>query len=95
MAFSFNWAGLNVPTIAGKRDVQIQNQQADIGGKLGKALRGYEDRKLRDELNDEYSKMLDEYGYDDPNLSDIQEQIDALKAENAQLLAKRNELAGG
>ena len=95
MAFSFNWAGLNVPTIAGKRDVQIQNQQADIGGKLGKALRGYEDRKLRDELNDEYSKMLDEYGYDDPNLSDIQAQIDALKAENAQLLAKRNELAGG
>ena len=95
MAFSFNWAGLNVPTIAGKRDVQIQNQQADVAGKLGKALRGYEDRKLRDELNDEYSKMLDEYGYDDPNLSDIQEQIDALKAENAQLLAKRNELAGG
>lgn len=95
MAFSFNWAGLNVPTIAGKRDVQIQNQQADVAGKLGKALRGYEDRKLRDELNDEYSKMLDEYGYDDPNLSDIQAQIDALKAENAQLLAKRNELAGG
>lgn len=95
MAFSFNWAGLNVPTIAGKRDVQIQNQQADVAGKLGKALRGYEDRKLRDELNDEYSKMLGEYGYGDPNLSDIQAQINALKAENAQLLAKRNELAGG
>lgn len=94
MSFSFNWAGLSIPTISGKRDVQIQNQQANIAGNLGSALRGYEDRKLRDELNDEYSKMLDEYGSGDPAVSDIQAQIDALKAQNAQLLAKRNELAG-
>lgn len=94
MSFSFNWAGLSVPQIAGKRDVQIQNQQANVAGNLGKALRGYEDHVRTEELNDEYSKLLDQYGYGDPKVADIEAQIQALKAQNEQLIAKRNSLAG-
>lgn len=93
MSFSFNWAGLNVPTIAGKRDVQLQNQQANVAGKLGAALRGYEDRARTEELNSEYSSLLDQYGQGDPNVADIEAQIQALKAQNEQLMAKRNALA--
>ena len=93
MSFSFNWAGLSVPTISGKRDVQIQNQQANIGGNLGKALRGYEDRVRTEELNDEYQQLLDQYGQGDPSISDIEAQIQALKTQNEQLIAKRNSLA--
>lgn len=92
MAFSFNWAGLSVPTIAGKRDVQLQNQRDNVAGNLGAALRGYVDRKRTEELNDEYSQMLDQYGYGDPSISDIEAQIQALKAQNEQLMAKRNAL---
>ena len=92
MAFSFNWAGLSVPTIVGKSDVQLQNQRDNVAGNLGAALRGYEDRKRTEELNDEYSQMLDQYGYGDPSISDIEAQIQALKAQNEQLMAKRNAL---
>ena len=94
MSFSFNWAGLSIPTISGKRDVQIQNQQANIAGNLGSALRGYEDRKLRDELNDEYANLLNGYSTENPNVKSIQEQIAQLEATNAELMRQKAALGG-
>lgn len=87
MSFSFNWAGLNVPTIAGKREVQIQNQQADVAGKLGAALRGYE-RRVAD---NEYADILAQDTAVDQRVIQIQAEIARLEQRNAEI---RNQLGG-
>lgn len=51
MAFSFNWAGLNVPQIQAKDTTQ---QAYTDASNLGKALRGYEVR----EANREYADIV-------------------------------------
>ena len=81
MSFSFNWAGLSVPQIAGKRDVQIQNQQANVAGHLGAALRGYE-RKIADE---EYADMLANSSDNSAKIAQIQAEIQSLEQRNNEI----------
>lgn len=87
MSFSFNWAGLSVPQIAGKRDVQIQNQQANVAGHLGAALRGYE-RKIADE---EYADMLANSSDNSAKIAQIQAEIQSLEQRNNEI----RQLIGG
>lgn len=94
MAFSFNWAGLSVPTISGKREAQQQAMQFDAAGKLGRAARGWQDRADTDKLNAEYASLLDGYSATDPDVSRIRAQIDELNAQNAELMKRRAQLGG-
>lgn len=87
MAFSFNWAGLNVPTIAGKREVQIQNQQANVAGKMGEALRGYE----RKQANQEYADLLASGSDNSAKIAQIQAEIQRLEQRNNEI----RQLIGG
>lgn len=80
MAFTFNWAGVNInPIQGGSNNYQqtIRNDAANWGG----AVRGYEQRKA----NQEYADMLKEF--DNPN---TKAKILEIKAEIARL-EKRNE----
>ena len=83
MAFSFNWAGLNVPQIQVKdRGEEAREDAANIG----KALRGYEKR----EADREYADILN--GYEGPS-TDRGPEYRALHQELASLKARNAEIA--
>lgn len=94
MAFSFNWSGISVPAISGKRDVQNTAMQFDAAGRLGRAARGWQDKVETDKLNAEYADILNGYSTENPNVSKIRAQIDELKAQNAELMKRRAQLGG-
>lgn len=80
MAFTFNWAGINVPVIqGGNRDYQ-QTIRADAAN-AGNAVRGYEQKKA----DWKYADILK--GFNNPNTS---AKIAELQAELARL-EQRNE----
>jgi hypothetical protein len=89
MAFTFNWAGLNVPVIqGGNRDYQ-QTIRADAAN-AGNAVRGYEQKKA----NWDYAHLLDNYSKGNPRIAEIENEIAQLQAQNAELEKQRAALAG-
>lgn len=82
MAFSFNWSGLNVPTISGKRDVQNTAMQFDAAGKLGRAARGWQDRVGMQEYAD---MIANARRSEDPRIASIEAEIARLEQRNREL----------
>lgn len=86
MAFSFNWAGLNIP---GMNPIKSEVDMNQVGKDLGTGVRGWKDRKA----SEEYADLIDEYmaneadadAADDQEIAQIQEEIARLEQENAQL----------
>lgn len=77
MAFSFNWAGVNIPKI----DAQPKNAANEIAANLGKAQWG---SVVRD-ANNEYADML-------TSGSSVAEEVRKIQAEIARLEARNNEI---
>lgn len=88
MAFSFNWAGLNVPTI----DYFDAVKDKEFGANLGKAARGYEDRSAAKD----YAEKIRTYrmgqnaakNTDAARIAEIKQQIAELKQQNAAIEAQ-------
>ena len=83
MAFSFNWAGINIPQIQVKDRWEEAREDAAT---IGKALRGYEKR----EGDREYADILN--GYEGPS-TDRGPEYRALQQELASLKARNTEIA--
>lgn len=86
MAFSFNWAGVNVPQI------QVRNQWAEAredARALGIGARGAQNRIDRREADREYADILN--GYEGPSTDRgpeyraLQQELASLKARNAEI----------
>lgn len=86
MAFSFNWAGVNVPQI------QVRNQWAEAredARALGAGARGAQNMLDRREADREYADILN--GYTGPNADRgteyraLQQELASLKARNAEI----------
>lgn len=80
MAFSFNWAGVNIPKI----DAQPKSAANEIAANLGKAQWG---SVVRD-ANNEYADMLASGG-------SVAEEVRKIQAEIARLEARNNEIRAG
>ena len=85
MAFTFNWAGLNVPVIqGGNRDYQ-QTIRADAAN-AGNAVRGYEQKKA----DWDYAHMLK--GFNNPNnatrILELEAEIKRLEQRNEEIKAQ-------
>lgn len=80
MAFSFNWAGLNIPRI----DSQPRSTAGEIAANLGKAQWGSEVR----DANEEYADML-------ASGSSVAEEARRIEAEIARLEARNSEIRAG
>lgn len=89
MAFTFNWAGVNIPTIQGGTNNYQQTIRNDASN-WGNALRGYEQRKA----NQEYADMLGQYSNGNPRIAEIEAEIKQLEAQNAELEKQRTALIG-
>lgn len=89
MAFTFNWAGVNIPTIQGGTNNYQQTIRNDASS-WGNALRGYEQRKA----NQEYADMLGQYSNGNPRIAEIEAEIKQLEAQNAELEKQRTALIG-
>lgn len=81
MSFSFNWSGLSVPQIAGKREIQLQNQQDNVAGKLGAAAWGMQKRAA----DEEYANILNQEYSNDARIKEIQSEITRLEQRNAEI----------
>ena len=77
MAFSFNWAGVNIPKI----DAQPKSTANEIAANLGKAQWG---SVVRD-ANNEYADMLTSGG-------SVAEEVRKIQAEIARLESRNNEI---
>lgn len=84
MAFSFNWAGLNVPQIQSKDTTQ---QAYTDASNLGKALRGYEVR----EANREYADLINGRNDGLTRMAEISKRIAQLQKRNEEI---RSQLSG-
>lgn len=73
MSFSFNWAGVNIPTIS-----VAKGTAAEDAAMLGGAVRGYQKR----EADKEYSEMLKGYQNND---AEIVAEIQRLEARNNEI----------
>ena len=73
MAFSFNWSGVNIPTI----NVEKGNG-AETAAMFGSAVRGFEKRQA----DKEYAEMLNGAQNND---SEIMAEIQRLEARNAEI----------
>ena len=82
MAFSFNWAGIDIPQIQVKDRWEEAREDAAT---IGKALRGYEKR----EGDREYADILNEYKGPStdrgPEYRALQQELASLKARNAEI----------
>lgn len=78
MSFSFNWAGINVPQ-GSRRDTSDRAIQA--AGMFGQAVRGYQ----RMGADDEYAGMLKEFGNARQNVAALTDELNRLKARNAEI----------
>jgi murein L,D-transpeptidase YcbB/YkuD len=85
MSFSFNWAGLNTPTVNYTKAIE----DADFGKNLGIAARGFENRQAAKD----YADKIDTYrmgrnaqaGSNKSRIAEIKEEIARLKQENADI----------
>ena len=89
MAFSFNWAGVNVPQI------QVKNQWAEAredARALGAGARGAQNMIDRREADREYAGILDRYAGPStdrgPEYRALQQELASLKARNAEIARK-------
>lgn len=89
MAFSFNWAGVNVPQI------QVKNQWAEAredARALGAGARGAQNMIDRREADREYAGILDGYAGPStdrgPEYRALQQELASLKARNAEIARK-------
>lgn len=73
MSFSFNWAGVNIPTINVAKGTATED-----AAMLGGAVRGYQKR----EADKEYSEMLKGYQNND---AEIVAEIQRLEARNNEI----------
>ena len=88
MAFSFNWQGLNVPEVNYFDAVRDPN----VGANLGKAARGYENRKAAkeyaDKIRDYRMGRSASQNTDASRIEAIKNEIAALKEQNAMMDAQ-------
>lgn len=78
MAFSFNWAGLQVPQAKFTKAIEDE----EFGANLGRAARGYENRQAAKE----YARKIDQFRQGRAaDASDKASRIAAIKAEIAKL----------
>lgn len=82
MAFSFNWAGVNIPTIQGGNR-NYQNTARQDAAAAGNALRGYD----RMQADKEYADIIGNAGSSPwgDDVTGIQAEIDRLKARNMEI----------
>lgn len=80
MAFSFNWAGLSIPTVD-----RIENEvdMDAVGRNLGTAMRGYQNRRAAAEYADMIAGAPMQ---DDPRIAAIEAEIHRLESRNAELM---------
>lgn len=84
MAFSFNWAGVNVPQIQPKDTTENAMRDAD---NIGRALRGYEVRQA----NKEYADIINGRNDALTKMDEISNKIAQLQRRNEEI---RSQLAG-
>ena len=85
MAFSFNWAGLQVPQATFTKAVD----DPEFGANLGRAARGYENRQAAKE----YARKIDQFRQSrTADASDKASRIAAIKAEIAKLQAENESI---
>ena len=76
MAFTFNWAGVNIPTIQGGSKDYQQTIRSDAAN-WGNALKGYERRQA----DNEYADLIDKRD----RISQIMARISALETRNQEI----------
>lgn len=81
MGFSFNWGGIKTPTINAQTDPNAPVRDAS---NLGRAARGYENRKL----DNEYAEMVKNRGASSGRVDSIKAEIARLEARNAEIRAQ-------
>lgn len=88
MGFSFNWAGVTVPQANVEGNAAVQNRSRSDGAAWGQAARGFVDRRKAEQAAKEYSDIISNFGKDQPigpDVSAIQQEIQQLKARNAEI----------
>ena len=85
MSFTFNWAGVNVPTIQGGNN-DFQRLAREDGASWGNAVRGYEQRKA----SQEYADMLGQYDPIDNNakIMELMTELRTLEQRNEEIKAQ-------
>lgn len=85
MAFTFNWAGVNIPTVQGGNN-DFQRLAREDGASWGNAVRGYEQRKA----SQEYADILK--GFNNPNtaakIAELQSELARLEQRNEEIKAQ-------
>lgn len=84
MAFSFNWAGMNIPQM---QPIDTMQQAREDATSIGKALRGYEVR----EANSEYADIINGRNDALTKMGEIRNRIAQLQKRNEEI---RSQLAG-
>lgn len=82
MAFSFNWAGLSIPTV---NRIENEVDMGEVGRNLGTAMRGYQNRRAADDYADLIDKYRNGASADTGRAEQIRAEIARLEAENAHL----------
>lgn len=86
MGFSFNWAGVNVPQAQVEGNAAVQSRSRVDAAALGQAARGFVDRQKADAAAREYANIISGFGQEKgPDVSAIQQEINQLKARNAEI----------
>lgn len=82
MAFSFNWAGLSIPTV---NRIENEVDMGEVGRNLGTAMRGYQNRRAAEEYADLIDKYRNGASADTGRAEQIRAEIARLEADNARL----------
>ena len=86
MGFSFNWAGVNVPQAQVEGNAAVQSRSRADAAALGQAARGFVDRQKADAAAREYASIIaNTQQAQGPNVAAIQQEIQQLKARNAEI----------
>lgn len=88
MGFSFNWQGLTVPQGSKESNASYQARVRSDAAALGNAARGYVNKRKEEEAAKEYAGIISSYGQNQPtgpDVSAIQQEIQRLKARNAEI----------
>lgn len=88
MGFSFNWQGLAVPQASKESNASYQARSRSDAAEWGNAARGYVNKRKEEEAAKEYAGIISSYGQNQPtgpDVSAIQQEIQRLKARNAEI----------